>query len=245
MEGNPINYFDPSGHIAEGHEARTADVIRDKLKILYGVEIKKDWGYILYYAPHVSVAPSCVWNKGNWRSVDELSYVLKSVKNTADIMGGPVKFKIAMNNHPVHVTRYNITSEDLTYYALPFADIVLTNYGFTNENFVTYTLSHELGHIWDIRNGFRLSSEMSKVVGTYYCDPSAGWPCFYDVHKGQEPPPGDPNLYENYAGTNAREDWAEAFANYIYPNYYKNFKGYKLIGPIRRQYVQDQIQSNR
>ncbi|MBK8417475.1 RHS repeat-associated core domain-containing protein [Candidatus Villigracilis saccharophilus] len=46
VEGNPVNYFDPSGHIAEGHEARTADVIRDKLKIFYGVEIHKDWGYL-------------------------------------------------------------------------------------------------------------------------------------------------------------------------------------------------------
>ena len=124
VEGNPVNLVDPSGNIAEGIEAKKADIIRDKLKLNYGVEIRKDWGYVLYYAPR-SVVVTCKWNKGNWRSLDELSYVYKSVKNTADTMGGPAKFRRAMKNRPVYVTRYNITSDNLTYYALPLADIVL------------------------------------------------------------------------------------------------------------------------
>ncbi|MBE7436687.1 MAG: RHS repeat-associated core domain-containing protein [Anaerolineales bacterium] len=76
VEGNPVNRIDPTGHIAEGHDARTADVIRGKLRVLYGVEIEKDWGYVKQYAPSGVALPTCVWKEGNWGSADEFYNVL-------------------------------------------------------------------------------------------------------------------------------------------------------------------------
>jgi len=250
-DGNPINYLDPSGHITEGMQAKRADLIVEKLKE-YNVYIKKDWGYLnasiyVYTSDIASSIPTlyftnCEWQEGNWRNVKELQFIFDSVRTTAKVMGGSTKFKTAMGNRPILVTRFDITSDDLTYYSLPFVDILLTNSGFSNANYVTYTVTHELGHIWDIRSVFQLSSGMSRIVGTHYCDPT-GWPCFYDVHKGKEFPPGDPDLTKNYAATNAREDWAEAFATYIDPTYYgKNGNNYPL-GPMRKRYVQNQIKS--
>ncbi len=247
VEGNPVNYFDPSGHIAEGHEAREADVIRDKLKIFYGVEIQKDWGYISsYYGPHAPVLPDCMWKKGNWRSVEELNNVFEGVKATAKEMGGAAKFRMAMKNQPALIRRVDL---DGTYtpHTLPFLDIVYFNYEITNQNYIIYTTIHEFGHVWDIRTLFRLSSEMSRAVGTHYCNPeslwgdNSQWPaCYYDWTKGQELPPGNLNDPDGpYAGKNAREDWAESFAVYIDSSYHPNF----ILRPIRKQYVQDKINS--
>jgi len=36
------------------------------------------------------------------------------------------------------------------------------------------------------------------------------------------------------------EDWADSFAVYFYPDYF-NLRLYRFLGPIRRQYIDDQI----
>ncbi len=186
----------------------------------------------------------CEWAGGVWRSIDELEYVLEAVKTTAKGLGGRSKFRAAMKD--VQIIRLNIDgwlAKEYRTSTYPTGDIVYTNYGFSSKNYTIYSTIHEFGHVWDLRSWSRLSSEMARVVGTYYCDPYAGWPCFHDVFKGKEPPPGDPDLYKNYAGTNAAEDWAESFATYIYPSYYGGSSIFIGLGPIRRRYVQDQIQS--
>jgi len=247
VEGNPVNFTDPSGYISEKPgERKRAELILAKLSTIYNVHIKKDWGYMneFIHYPNMYIDPSntlvnCQWVPGNWRTVDELEYMLEAVKSMSRVMGGPSKFRSAMQS--VRITRLNI--DEITPHTFPIIDIVYTNFGFSNKDYIIYVTIHEFGHVWDIRSGFRLSAEMSRVVGTYYCDPYGGWPCYYDVFKGQEPPPGKPNLYDNYAGSNAREDWAESFATYVDPNYYGGFSNYIPLGPIRKQYVQDQIQT--
>lgn len=237
VEGNPVNLTDPTGYIAEGHDARTADVIRGKLRILYGVEIQKDWGYIRQYAPRGVALPTCVWNEGNWGSAEELYNVFNGVRATAKGMGSITKFRSAMKFQPVKIRRVNLDG-DHTPHTLPFLDIVYFNYAITNRNYINFTTIHEFGHVWDIRTGFRLSSEMSRVVGSYYCNPYPTPACYYDWTKGQEDPPGDLNDPNGpYAGNNAREDWAESFAVYIDPHYQPSY----FLGSIRKQYVQDKI----
>lgn len=243
-EGNPVNATDPSGFIKKGAEAREAEIILGKLNGIYNVKIQKDWGYsnqsIPDYVPEIAAwAPTLKytncgnWIEGNWRSVDELYNVFNGVRATAKGMGGIIKFRTAMKNRPVQIRRVNLDGEH-TPHTLPFLHIVYFNYEITNQNYINYTTIHEFGHVWDMRTGFRLSSEMSRVVDTHYCDPYAGWPCFYDAtKKGKEPPVGD------YAASNAREDWAESFAVYIDPNYHPNY----ILRPIRKQYVQDKINS--
>ena len=65
--------------------------------------------------------------------------------------------------------------------------------------------------------------------------------CRFDITAGREPPPGRP--LEPYAGTSRLEDWAEAFAVYVYDDYYESlgYLGYLLLGPLREQYVQARI----
>jgi len=252
-EGNPVNYTDPTGYIKEGSESQEAELILEKLNNFYDVEIKKDWGYLNEFVDtdnfYINSSMICEWLPGNWRSVDELRYVLKAVNKAAQGMGGPSKFRSAMNNNPVRVTRISIDGDDFRHRALPIVDIVYSNYAMTNEEFIIYSTIHELGHVWDIRTGFRLSEGLAIVAGPYYCTGDddlwgeEGEGCFYDPNR--EPPPGDPNPKKNYVETSFlhnEEDWAESFANYIDPSYYLN-KGSRGLGPIRRRYVQDQIKA--
>ena len=90
---------------------------------------------------------------------------------------------------------------------------------------------------------------MATTLGTYYCiglDQGGLWGqkgqgCYYDIAAGKEAPPGKLDWDENYAGTNAREDWAEAFGSYVYPNFLKNTNTTRNLGDARKQYVLDQI----
>jgi RHS repeat-associated protein len=251
VEGNPINAIDPSGYITE-NESKRADLILSKLNSIYNVRIKKDWGYKLVPASPNSpfiltgLMFGCEWEPGNWPDIDDLEYVFQGTKMAAAAMGGPTKFKSAMQNYPVHITRLNISDPTgtLRTVSLPGFDIVYTNYGFSKNNrkFVIYETIHEFGHIWDMRNSLLLSSNMEVTLGTYKCVVvgRGGTSCAFDIYAGKELPPGFIDKSKNYASNNALEDWAEAFASYVDPAYYSGAQ-YNQLGPIRRQYVQDQI----
>ncbi len=47
VEGNPVMYSDPTGHIKKGNEAKEARELVEKLRNQYNVHIEKDWGYQL------------------------------------------------------------------------------------------------------------------------------------------------------------------------------------------------------
>ena len=115
---------------------------------------------------------------------------------------------------------------------------------------LNYLSNTPLGHLWDIRNGWQLSIGMSAALRTSKCvRRKGGRICWFDITAGKEPPPGA--IKNPYAGTNAREDWAEAFANYIDPVYtdqhlctqFNRTNCTLSIGPLRKQYVADQIKA--
>jgi hypothetical protein len=77
---------------------------------------------------------------------------------------------------------------------------------------------------------------------------------------GTEPPVGyiDPNSPQQYPPypidddllilprniQGSWEDWADSFEVFIYPDYFASFTNYhSLLGPLRRQYINDQIQA--
>ena len=247
-EGNPINYTDPSGYITP-HEAYEAGQIADELESTYNVIIDKDWGLVWWdrfnFNPFDDVpfiTKHCEWWNGNWRNIEELRTVAEGVRTTANGIGTASKFKSAMKNQPVHIYRVNINGEIFRHRAMPIFDIVYSNYAMDNKTYIIYTTVHEFGHIWDIRNWLRLSNNMSITLNTTQCVTAKGrqaTSCYFDITKGEELPPGE--KIKPYAGTNALEDWAEAFANYIYPKYYGDNPSYNQLGPIRRKYVHDQI----
>lgn len=112
-------------------------------------------------------------------------------------------------------------------------------------DYLKYGVAHELGHVWDRRTSLQLSNDLMGELGTEKCivGPKAGSKnCVFDIWSGREKPPGSTNPAKNYASTSPMEDWAEAFASTLYPDYYKN-SGSWQIGPLRKQYVYNKINS--
>jgi RHS repeat-associated protein len=275
VEGNPVRYTDPSGYLAK-EDWGDATSIYNELLSVYNVRIKRDWGVILTksfnsYAevifPNPELDPDLLngdcyqWVNGNWRNVRELELVKEAVVEVTGKLGGLSRFKNAFHNRVVDINRA-IEIEGLSGLALPFLDIWLDNSTFYSDSakgeaFSRIVIAHELGHIWDIREFFKLSSGLGRSVGTiqkactysdlgfcieyeYYSPTSSTEkaPGFFDPTKGE-------TEYDKYAYTNLREDWAESFASYIYPNYWSTYKGGDdiILNGIRWNYVETQIQN--
>ena len=72
--------------------------------------------------------------------------------------------------------------------------------------------------------------------------------CWFDITAGREAPPGFTRVLnlsdwkKEYAATNAMEDWAESVASVVYSAYYAA-PLFQPLGPLRRQYVQDQVRA--
>jgi RHS repeat-associated protein len=245
VRANPVNLTDPSGLVTEG-EADQANAIVDYLFTTYGVRIHRDWGFVrlpdsLY---GYEIAAPCVWRPGNWRSLSELALTRDGIDLASRAMGGPNKFRSAMEG-TIRITRWAwpYSSAFSPPGALSvFGDIVLTDYHFSYflDSYARYGVIHEIGHVWDYKSSGLLSKRMAEELGTYYCvpGPRGGTICRFEIGAGSEPPPGDVN--RPYAGKSILEDWAEAFATYAYPDYYEEISG-RPLGPIRRDYVRRKI----
>ncbi len=137
-------------------------------------------------------------------------------------------------------------------------DIVVNDYTFGEEQYAIYTIIHEFGHVWDARMGRRLSNCLGWHIGTLQAERDQGTgeiPAFlpWNPYTEKEPPPGaiwrpehgakDPNYAHNSDFAPLIEDWAEAFATTIYPDYYEDQDEdyYRGIGPLRKAYVLEQI----
>jgi hypothetical protein len=252
VSGNPINLVDPSGFIEQG-EAQKADSIANDLRTTYNVLVNMDWGQTSNGYGLCSIA----WNKGAW-NLQELEGVQFAIKRTVTKLGGSTnadKFKSAMGRS-VRINRVNL-NDPIRSFAPPgptkyiFGDVVLTNYGISDEFYVKHLIIHELGHVWDENNHWKLSTGMMQLLGTEVCTRGYGYDpdCRYDVLSGKELPVGDPqNPYPNddknlILPRNIQgpwEDWTDSFAVYVYPDYL-NLRHYRLLGPIRRQYIDDQV----
>jgi hypothetical protein len=105
--------------------------------------------------------------------------------------------------------------------------------------------------------GMRLSSELMQLTGGWVCmfDSNGVDNCYFDastiiehapdtLKKCLKPGTSDEDCLEvvySYTNTGAgegTENWAQALAYYVYPNYSPKTIGLK---PIRRQYVKKQI----
>lgn len=272
VEANPIIFIDPSGHIKEGGEAVDATNIIEDLFKRYSVRIQKDFGYVTIQVPDQVVNAEarivtwkCVqaWYGGSWEELDELDLVKKAIEAMGTAMGGEAKFKSAFLQKDVKLTRLNISKKPVLTingkqvigpirgFAPPswvgIGDIALPDYFFSRDDlYAKYSVVHELAHVWDRRSGKKLSKGISAAAGTKWVCGYQGLNCKYDLGlaRGNEEPPGRPGQY-NYAGKNEMEDWAESFATYVYPAYYSQYLnfGYWQLGPIRRKYVEDTINS--
>ncbi|MCW5877585.1 MAG: hypothetical protein KIS80_01800 [Anaerolineales bacterium] len=260
---NPIRYIDPSGYISQ-EEAATADRIYNYLLSTYNVRIQRDWGVRHIQLPGMLFAVlGCtfpVWHEGNWRSLDELRYVQKAVQDVARALGGAGKFRSAIASRTVNIARYksffgsNSFAPDPIVGARILADIVLLDRNMNNQGVATYTIAHELGHVWDLRHYGRLSRGLTNVVATRkeICNyGGSGIPACYYVVTSREDHDLAPGTGEvgrtKYALTNSLEDWAESFVAYVYPN--SSFWGDESIrlepGGLRYSYIRAQIEAIR
>ena len=222
VEGNPVNYADPTGHISEGYQARKADLIVEKLKS-YNVHVVKDWGYQLVPDPKAfKYQPTkyhCQWQEGNWRNAKELQLTLDAVRKMAQKMGGAGKFMAAFRGQPVKVVRRLEKEKTAGEAPHPPAnyivgDVVLYNGSFrahySPERSMGYVV-HEFVHVWDARYGYEISVEYADFINPYttFCDRCLRiW---------------DPNNHIKYFPTkyskkNEIEFWAESVTVYIIPS---------------------------
>ena len=254
VEGNPINYTDPTGYLAQQDEI-PADNIRTVLQSTYNVVIPKDYGVgnIGYGCP--------VWQTGAWRTLQELQWTEAAINDMATTMGGGNKFERAMNS-PVTIVRRGWTSYEfpvvgpIRAFAPPvgeiLSDVDLPDYTFSSTDAdAKFGVVHELGHVWDRRRGLQLADGMGRFLGTVRCvsEGMGGNRCWFDITAGREAPPGFTRVLnlndwkKEYAAGGSMEDWAEAVASVVYPAYYGTL--YQPMGPLRRQYVLDQIRAIR
>jgi hypothetical protein len=242
-------------------------IITEALRIDYNVNILVDWGYMNWLPRDLSGirVPNfhCnEWQYGNWRSLNELRWVENGIHLLAAKMGGPAKFKAAMKNRPVEIERVKklpLGFTDNTGLALPEIPLYFMVDGLAipdspfdiGERRATYTTIHELGHVWDIRSNLSFSISMALQLGNakygndvlFQCllgpaDPSLRFACAFsnwEYDATNEPAPGD--LTRPYASFTFTEDWAEAVAYTVYPEYGKTMK-YNEIGPIRKIFVE-------
>jgi hypothetical protein len=265
---NPINFVDPSGRISESDNINALIItealkIDYNVKIAVDWGYMKWLPGVIYGIP----APNfhCdEWQYGNWRTLDELRWVRNGVQRLATKMGGPAKFRAAMKNRPVEIVRTKglpYPFQDKIGLALPYIPfyfmvkgVMLPDSAFdSGELFATYTSIHEMGHVWDIRSAMSLSIGMAlhlenvtsgnkdKLFACLYkpADPIIRFGCamqYWQYDPANEPAPGDP--INPYAHFTLAEDWAEAVAYTVYPEYGESIKNFNKIGPIRKIYTE-------
>ncbi len=229
VEGNPINYADPTGFITTEESGDAANIVMD-LVTNYQIGVVIDWGYISeengqYFALSINPSPEWIgvlsqygcwkWITGEW-SLEELIELQDGVHRLAKEMKG--KF---VSNMP---TGFKITQKDLENpgeFDRPNT-IILDSYSTNPKDFDHWTVVHEFAHAWDYNYNWSLSDGLMAFTGGLInprippkgCDEQnwrpgcnlAGY--FY----GGVPAKGsDVNF-------NKKEDFAESVAAYIYPD---------------------------
>ena len=236
---NAINLTDPSGWLTPDEEIKANQIIEPLLH-KYNVLIPKEWGWGWYQkfdlipCNGIPFATKLIgWTAGDWRNLHELELTRDAIETMARRLGGQARFRSAMI-YPVTIRRL---SQELIwrYGALSLNNVILPNNVFSSTDlFAKGQITHELAHVWDTRHGLQLSQGMKYATGSYkqVCNSSDGV-CvdFYDSNFAIEEAP------TNYAKDNAREDWADSFAVFIY----STFREARPLGPIRRHYIAQAI----
>jgi hypothetical protein len=221
VEGNPINYVDPTGLIKQGSEAVDADKIVKELRI-YNVFVKVDWGdYTYWYNDPADTSKSgvqCGWNDGEW-SLWELKELRKGVVDTSRAMGGLNAFIFNYGYVNVENRLPKDTGQQATAAAVSVAHLIVVNKNF-NDKAGRWAIVHELGHVWDRNNNQRLSDGLVQFTMQF------GQKWTIPVCDAGKKLPGCNNTgyvyygvlaYGSSDGMNPEEDFANSFAAYIYP----------------------------
>lgn len=193
-------------------DSQQADQIAQGLADIYGVTIQKDWGE--QGAEAVPIPDT--WAGGEW-SLDELQILQKGVADLARAMGSPDRFT-------ENIGRINISQVEMKHRGL--ASVHGIKFTASSISIDTWTVVHELAHVWDANSGWRLSKALEFYTGGYTnwvamlvkkgrgnCDEACRRPgCnrsgyFY----GGVPPAGSDQNF------NRREDFAESVTSYVYP----------------------------
>jgi len=222
VEGNPVNYVDPSGHITE-KESNDAEKIVRELRV-YNVFVEVDWG--MYYAPSlrsIRSASNCIWKVGEWE-LKELVELRRGVIDLSRAMGGLNKFIYNLGFINVYKAQIKSKASAGAYY------MKVNN---SRHDLDSWTVVHELGHSWDYKNGnawseglVQFTTSLEPNTKQVTCDSKNRLPGCNDagyVYAGI--PAAGSDIYFN-----AVEDFAESLAAYVYPDEaYTRVRTYETI----------------
>ncbi len=257
VEGNPINYVDPTGYITE-EEATKADSIAESLLREYGVNIQRDWGYqFILVDPGSEILPKyarlgkwyrCNWQSGKW-DFDELRTIKEGLHDLAKAMNGNGKFRKFIGT--VTVRKSNISECGFEFRGctevwltrdVVFKDggIPPTNVDITNKYSIDkWTVIHEFAHAWDRNYGWSLSQGLMSFTGGYVgdhpknCDANNRLPgcnSFSYFYSGP-PPAGSGDRF------NVVEDFAESVTAFVYAQTAQSKVVKYANDPVLRQFL--------
>jgi len=165
-------------------------------------------------------------------ALTELQLLLEAVQDLARVMGGSSGFRIEVGRCRVSRLLYRSPAAAI---ALPIVGVVYfsgASWGDAPE--FKWQTVHELAHMWDIRQRFRLSSGLKDATGGRYGRFRWQSPIPFEYE------PGGKWLAARERPLNALEDWADSAATYVYADYAESGVRQgapRLISPARWNYV--------
>lgn len=211
VEGNPVNYIDPTGKIKENESTDAHSIVND-LK-LYNVTIRVDWGYSYR---DIKGTP-CGWRKGEWIMKD-----LKAIQAAVHIMSDGVSFiggslKSLIGNVQILPKK----TESGASGAVP-GEIRWRVQNANSEKYRLYVAIHETGHIISYHDSRMVDYFMTELGAHCSNQPagSIGYYCNENTQTGVDYDPGpyagdsnDPIKYmpSLYATKGSYEDFAETW----------------------------------
>ena len=219
-------------------ERQAADQVVQSLADNYQVVVKKDW--------KEDPASDDGWQEGKW-SLQEISIMQKAITDLADAMGGTDQFRTNLGK--VTVRQVDMRSRGRA----SKGSLKLTT---SAHSFDTWTVVHELAHVWDANHRWRLSRALRAYTGGHTCVLSRWilrWRGQCDEEKRlpgcnnagyfyRGIPPAGSNKYFNH-----REDFAESVTAYVYPleaqDRVKRYKDHATYGDLL--YYSDYVSTRR
>jgi hypothetical protein len=209
---------------------------------LFGISIKEDFGYtidVTIQNPlNMPLIIQCGWQKGSWE-LWELETVEEAITEIDEVLTG--NFIHLMGQTDIKRVKIGWAGQH------PYSNnnnVVLPNavfYPYGNDTpapeHVKYIVAHEYAHIWDWRNNYEISRRLQEETSEVDIIFTAWGPVEY-LTRQEEP-------LTEYGYKSSKEDWAETFAAYIYPDYVMRLEGGRDIrmpdASIRWQFVVDEI----
>lgn len=217
--------------------SQLADQIVRHLAETYRITVVRDWG---------ERTPGGDWHEGEW-SVGELNTLREGIIDLTSAMGGIDKFARQIGS--VTISQVDVTSRGQ-------ASKGRVEFTTGSISIDTWTVVHELGHIWDANFGWRLSRALQAYTGGRTC-----WPAMhvkkwfgrcdkerrlpgcnqFGYFYGCRPPAGADGNFSRL------EDFAESVTAYVYPDVAQSrvmrFEGHDSYGELL--YYPDFTQTSR